>query len=132
MEIRAFSSPTASVGASSGGRPDAPNLANQSNASVKPATANTTEAAVRQPSRSTEIEQTKHAVEDIERMMKLFSRSVQFTYDNEEKRTIMRVVDQDTEEIIRQVPTQEALEIARAMARVHDMLLTKGSKTSQG
>jgi flagellar protein FlaG len=103
-----------------------------SDSAAKPTAAPTTESAVRQPSRSTEIEQTKHAVQDIERMMKLFSRNVEFAYDSEQNRAIMRVVDQETREVIRQVPTKEALEIAKALTKIQDMLLVQDAKSPGG
>ena len=111
---------------------DTPAQALLPDSATKPAATPATESAVRQPSRSAEIEQTKQAVQDIERMMKLFSRNVEFSYDSEENRAIMRVVDQETKEVIRQVPTKEALEIAKALAKIQDMLLLQDARVPGG
>ena len=99
---------------------------------AKPATVPVMESAVQQPSRSAEVEQTKQAVQDIERMMKLFSKNLEFAYDASENRAIMRVVDQETREVIRQVPTKEALEIAKALEKIQDMLLLQDTKRTSG
>ncbi len=130
MDIRSVSYPGAHAAPTD--KLDTAAQAHLSNSAVKPASTPATESAVRQPSRSAEMEQTKQAVEDIERMMKLFSRNVEFSYDSDENRAIMRVVDQETKEIIRQVPTKEALEIAKALAKIQDMLLVQGGRASGG
>lgn len=99
---------------------------------AKPATITATESAIRQPNRSAEMEQTKQAVQDIERMMKLFSKNLEFSYDPGDHRAVMRIVDQQTREVIRQVPTKEALEIAKALEKIQDMLLMQGAKPLGG
>jgi flagellar protein FlaG len=125
MEIRSINYPAKPVTVVTD-KPE-PN-ANLPGSASKPATVPVTESAVQQPSRSAGVEQTKQAVQDIERMMKLFSKNLEFSYDASENRAIMRVVDQQTKEVIRQVPTEEALEIARALEKIQDTLLLQGSK----
>jgi flagellar protein FlaG len=125
MEIRSISYPAKAVTAVTD-KPE-PNV-NLPGGTARSAVATTTESAVRQPSRSAEIEQTKQAVQDIERMMKLFSKNLEFTYDASDNRAVMRIVDQQTREVIRQVPTKEALEIAKALEKIQDMLLAQGLK----
>jgi flagellar protein FlaG len=125
MEIRSINYPAKPVTVVTD-KPE-PNT-NLPGSASKPATVPVTESAVQQPSRSAGVEQTKQAVQDIERMMKLFSKNLEFSYDASENRAIMRVVDQQTKEVIRQVPTEEALEIARALEKIQDTLLLQGSK----
>lgn len=129
MEIRSISYPATPMGT--------PSERLELNANVpgnaaKPSAPPETPAAVQQPSRSAEAEEVKQAVEDMERMTKLLSRKLEFAMDESGDRAIMRIVDEETKEILRQVPTQEALEIAKAMARIHDMLLVQGSKSTLG
>lgn len=129
MEIRSIGYPAKPVAAQT----ERPELnANAPGDAAKSSTLPEMESAVQQLSRSAESEQTKQAVEDIERMSKLLSRKLEFAMDDSGERAVMRVVDEETREILRQVPTQEALEIAKAMARIHDMLLTQGSKGTLG
>lgn len=130
MEIRSINHPARVVTNTAHDKPDS-NVSLPATAH-EPAASTTTASAVRAPSRSAELEQTKQAVQDIERMMKLFSQNVEFSYDSDAHRTIMRVVDQQTKEVIRQVPTQEALEIAKALEKIQDMLLMQGSRGTRG
>jgi flagellar protein FlaG len=43
------------------------------------------------------------------------SQGLEFSIDNDTKRTVVKVVDQSTKEVLRQIPTPEALEIAKAL-----------------
>ena len=57
-------------------------------------------------------DQVKQAVQDINKALQRFSQSVEFSVDETNGHTIVKVVDQNTQEIIRQMPSLEALEIA--------------------
>ena len=43
------------------------------------------------------------------------SQGLEFSVDSDSKRTVVKVVDQSTKEVLRQIPTQEALELAKAL-----------------
>lgn len=55
------------------------------------------------------------AVESINRYLRQEARDVQFSVDRSTGKTVVRVVNAGSGEIIRQIPTEEALEIARAI-----------------
>ena len=61
------------------------------------------------------LDQVNQAVQTINKSMQLLSRSLEFSVDADSNRTIVKVIDQQTKELIRQMPTQEALEIAKAL-----------------
>ena len=70
-------------------------------------------------------EQVQQAVEQIQRVVPRVAQNLQFTVDKETGKTIIRVVDSRTEEVIRQIPTEEILSIARALDRMQGLLFNR-------
>jgi flagellar protein FlaG len=68
-------------------------------------------------------QEVKSAVENINKSMQALSQSLEFSIDEDSKRTIVKVVDQNTKEVIRQIPTPEALEISKALDTVKGLLI---------
>lgn len=97
------------------------NLAPASNA-AKPAPVQTS-AAVERANTAPSIDQVKQAVQDINKSFQALSRGLEFTIDEDSNRTIVKVVDQQTKEVIRQLPSQETLEIAKALDQVIGKLI---------
>lgn len=60
-------------------------------------------------------EQVKAAVEQIDSYLKSSRRELQFQVDEESGEVIVRVRDAATGEVIRQIPGEEALRVARAL-----------------
>jgi flagellar protein FlaG len=74
----------------------------------------------RQPSQ----EQVQRAVESMKQMIETTKpNSLQFSIDNDTGKTIVRVSDAQTGEMIRQIPSEELLEIARSLDKMQGMLL---------
>lgn len=78
---------------------------------------------VQQPVAVPDMEQVKQAVQNLNKMIKALSPDLEFSIDEDSNRTIVKVVDQQTQEVIRQFPTKEALEIAKALDRVQGLLI---------
>ena len=57
--------------------------------------------------------------------MKTRESGVEFTIDEDSHRTVVKVVDQETKELIRQMPSAEALEISKALDRVQGLLINQ-------
>jgi flagellar protein FlaG len=55
--------------------------------------------------------------------MQSYARNLQFSVDGSSGKTVVRVVDMETGNVIRQIPSQEALDIARAVDRLQGLLL---------
>lgn len=68
-------------------------------------------------------EQLDDALTKINQAMQAQSRGVEFSIDDESKRTIVRVVDQETNEVLRQIPSEEALAIAKALDQALGLLI---------
>jgi flagellar protein FlaG len=80
-----------------------------------PATALETAAAVKGPGNAPSAEQLKQAVSQLNKASQDKSQGLEFSIDNDSKRTVVKVIDQTTKEVLRQIPTPEALEIAKAL-----------------
>jgi flagellar protein FlaG len=79
--------------------------------------------AVKKPEAAPSLEQVTKAVEDINKSLKSQSQNLEFSVDTDSKRTIVKIVDQTTKEVIRQIPSAEALEIAKALDTASGFLI---------
>lgn len=69
-------------------------------------------------------EQVKRAVESMKQMAEAAApNSLQFSIDDDTGKTIVRVSDAQTGEMIRQIPSKELLEIARSLDKMQGLLL---------
>jgi flagellar protein FlaG len=66
----------------------------------------------------------KEAVKHIQEFVNNVTTNVQFSVDNDTGRTIVSVVDAETKQIVRQIPTQEIMKIARALDRMQGILFS--------
>jgi len=57
------------------------------------------------------------AVKDITEKVQNFQRSLQFHVDEDSGRTIITVIDKETDEVIRQIPPEEVLTLAEQFRR---------------
>ena len=79
--------------------------------------------AVQQPDAAVPSSQLDDALHNINKSMQSLSQEIQFSIDPDSDRTIVKVVDQRTNEVIRQMPSAEALEIAKALDRLQGLLI---------
>ena len=68
-------------------------------------------------------QQVQQAVEQIQRVVAVVAQNLQFSIDQGSGRTVIKIMDTETKEIVRQIPTEEALSIARALDRLQGLLL---------
>ncbi len=88
-----------------------------------PATELDTRVAVEKTTPAPSLEQLTQAVSNINKSLQTLSQDLVFSIDNDSNRTIVKVVDQRTKEVIRQIPSPEALEIAKALDTVQGLLI---------
>jgi len=67
----------------------------------------------------------RRAVEEVRRIVAPLAQDVQFTVDDETGKTVIRVVDSATKEVLRQIPSEEMVEIARTLSRLQGLLLNR-------
>jgi len=63
------------------------------------------------------LAQVKKAVEHINASLKTDNQSVEFTIDQSSKRVVVKVIDPATNQVIRQVPTEEVLEMSKMLGK---------------
>lgn len=73
----------------------------------------------------TTLAQAKAALAEINKTLRMASIGVQFDFDKEADKTIVKVVDQESGEVIRQMPTEEALRISKALGKMQGFLMHK-------
>lgn len=68
--------------------------------------------------------QLNEALQSINETLRALSQNVEFSIDDSsDHRIVVRIVDQQTQEIIRQIPSEEALQIAKGLDRVQGLLI---------
>ena len=63
------------------------------------------------------------AVEDINRFLKPVASSIQFSVDEESGRTLVKVIDTTTNDVLRQFPSKEALAMSSELSKLQGMLV---------
>ena len=67
-------------------------------------------------------EQLEEAVASVNELVQSFSRSLQFNIDDNSGDTVVRVVDQETNEVVRQIPSEEILAISQRIQDLNEQL----------
>ena len=91
-------------------------------ATTKPAPVQTVDA-VQRSAPAPSMDQVKQAVQDINKSMQSLKPGLEFSIDADSKQTIIKVIDPETKEVIRQMPSQEAVEIVKALDQVLGKLI---------
>ena len=78
-------------------------------------------AIIQQPSVADNAAQVTQAIKSINKSLQDKSQGLEFSID-ESDRSIVKVVDQETGDVIRQMPSKEALEIAQALDKAQGLL----------
>lgn len=64
-----------------------------------------------------------NAVEEVQAAIAPVAQNLQFSIDQDINRTIVKVVDSSTDEVIRQIPSEEIVAIAKAMDKLQGLLI---------
>lgn len=96
-----------------------------SNAAARTTHSNAAVDALPQPAKTQAAspEQVQQAVNQIQQFTQSMARNLNFSVDEETGKTVIKVMDSQTNEIIRQMPSQEAIDIAQALGRIQGTLL---------
>lgn len=114
MDIGAIGNTAASALRIAEGRQPMPFLQNIPSSSSPVQTTN----AVQQVANSPSLDQVKQAVDSINHSMQSLTRGLEFSVDEESERVVVKVIDPATKELIRQIPSDETLAIARSLDQV--------------
>lgn len=66
-------------------------------------------------------EEVEDAVQVINDHVKSLRRELQFTVDKDSRKTVIKVIDSNTKEVIRQIPNDEALKVAKSLLQGANM-----------
>ncbi|MCK7498334.1 MAG: flagellar protein FlaG [Comamonadaceae bacterium] len=69
------------------------------------------------------VEQVEQVVEEMKQVVEPVAQNLQFSVDDATGQTVVRVVDSGTKEVLRQIPSQELLDIARSFDKLQGLLL---------
>jgi len=69
--------------------------------------------------------QLKEALDSINKSLKQSNINLQFNIDAESKRSVVKLVDGETGDVIRQFPSEDALAISRSIDRIQQGMLLK-------
>ena len=122
MDISALGSSGANVQKMTGDKPVSP--VPQATTIQQPVSASTT-GAVQKVDPAPSLDQVKKAVEDINKSLQSLSQGLEFSIDTDTKQTVVKVIDHQTKEVIRQMPSVEALQIAKSLDQVLGKLLSE-------
>jgi len=78
--------------------------------------------AVSAAEKGTEAEKVKSAVSEIEKFLSSSRRNLEFSTDEESGKIVVKVIASETGELIRQLPSEEALRIAHSLSDVNSLL----------
>ena len=105
---------------------DAQTARNQAEASTSASrTANIQQNAnPQEPAQGTpDIGEVQKALEEVEKAVAPMAQSLQFSLDKDSGKTVVKVMDTDTNEVIRQIPSEEVLAISKAVDKLKGLLI---------
>lgn len=74
------------------------------------------------PSGGPGIEELAQALTSINRTLQERAPGLEFSVDSDSDRAVVKVVDKDTNEVIRQMPSREAIDIAKALDKLQSLM----------
>ncbi|MES2037566.1 MAG: flagellar protein FlaG [Pseudomonadota bacterium] len=70
-----------------------------------------------------EVEKVTKAVNDINKTIQALSQNLEFSVEEHSNRVVVKVIDQQTKEVLRQIPSEEAIEISRSLDKLQGLLI---------
>ena len=70
-----------------------------------------------------DLDEVTSAVKKLNEALPQSAQSLQFEIDDESKDVVVKIIDRDTREVVRQMPTKEALEMAKSIDKMMGRLL---------
>lgn len=68
-------------------------------------------------------ERLEESVNDLNEFVLPYNTSLQFSIEEESERLVVKVIDKETKEVIKQVPSEEAIELAKALDKLKGLLV---------
>ncbi len=71
------------------------------------------------------IEEIENIIKEMNRFVQIFNTKIAFEIDRDTRKTILKIVDVQTNEIIRQIPPEELLEISRRISELLGLIINE-------
>jgi len=68
------------------------------------------------------LDQVQQALEQVQQVVRPLAQSLQFSIDKDTHGTVVKIVDTDTNKVIRQIPSEEMLQMAKALDKFTGLL----------
>lgn len=81
------------------------------------------DASQKQASAQPSLEQVQKATEQINKVVQGLDKNLQFAVDHDSGRVVVKVMDTEKKELIRQIPSEETLSIAKALDKLQGLLI---------
>lgn len=75
------------------------------------------------PADQISTEQLKEATDRIKAFVQPINSGLEFAIDKDTGRTLVKVIDQQTKEVVRQIPSEEVLNIAKALDKLQGLFI---------
>jgi len=76
-----------------------------------------------QAQRTPSLAEVQQALEEVGKAVAPMAQSLQFSLDNDSGKTVVKVMDTETNEVIRQIPSEEVLAISKAVDKLKGLLI---------
>lgn len=121
----ASSAPAFSGNSAPSSRSDAPAVLRQAERSPGAATSVSSQRPVgeSQKAKAVDEEKLKAAIDKANTFVRPFSDSIQFSRHEDSGRMVVQVVDTQTKEVVRQIPSEEMLQISTALDKLQGLLI---------
>jgi flagellar protein FlaG len=70
-----------------------------------------------------DLSQVTKAVADINKTIQSLSQDLQFSVDKDSDKVVVKIIDQQTKQVLRQIPSEEALEISKSLDKLQGLLI---------
>ncbi|MBL8438818.1 MAG: flagellar protein FlaG [Zoogloeaceae bacterium] len=75
------------------------------------------------PAGAPPMQEIQQAVEDLQKTIQPVAQDLQFSIDKDSGRTVVKIVDTATDKVLRQIPSEEILAIAKALDKLQGLLV---------
>lgn len=72
---------------------------------------------------SLSLEEIESVIKELNQFVQIFNTKIAFEIDKETKKTILRIVDVETNEVVRQIPPEELLKISRRISELLGLII---------
>lgn len=67
------------------------------------------------------------AVGEINKALQDHGQDLRFSIDSDSKRVVVRIIDQNTSQVLRQIPSEQALEISKSLDKLQGLLIKQNA-----